>query len=79
VAINASSEVFQSYKSGVITSWECSTDINHAVTVVGYNKNNGDEPFYRVRNSWGSLWGDSGYVNIGMVMGDGQKGICGIN
>jgi C1A family cysteine protease len=76
VAIKADSAVFQSYSSGVITSWECGTAYNHAIAAVGYNQDNGDEPYVIVRNSWGSTWGAGGYANIGMTTG---KGICGIN
>ena len=36
VAINASSEAFQYYDSGVVTADQCSTSLNHAVVVVGY-------------------------------------------
>jgi len=28
-----------------------------------------------VRNSWGAIWGEAGYINIAAVEGDG---ICGI-
>jgi hypothetical protein len=38
---------------------------------VGYGAN-----YYIVKNSWGSDWGESGYVRIGMADG---SGICGIN
>lgn len=76
VAIDASSRVFGTYSEGVLTSWECGTAINHAIAAVGYNQDNGDEPYIIVRNSWGSSWGDGGYANIGMTTG---KGICGIN
>jgi len=67
--------VFQSYKSGVITSAACGTNIDHAVVATGYDST-ASEPYYLVRNSWGTSWGDKGYVKIGMSSG---KGICGIN
>ena len=39
IAINASDTVFQNYASGVIKiSENCSTDLNHAVVVVGYSE-----------------------------------------
>ena len=41
VAIDASSSVFTSYTSGVITSSDCGTALDHAVVAVGYGTENG--------------------------------------
>jgi C1A family cysteine protease len=43
---------------------------------VGYNTNGGN-PYWRVRNSWGTGWGDNGFIN--MSMNNSDKGMCGIN
>jgi len=75
VAIQADQRVFQTYSSGVLTSTSCGTDIDHAVTAVGYGTENGSD-YVLVRNSWGSSWGESGYIKIGLVDG---AGICGVN
>jgi len=58
VAIEADQSVFQMYTSGTITSG-CGTNLDHGVLAVGYNGNT-----IKVKNSWGSSWGMSGYVNI---------------
>jgi len=63
------------YSSGVITSSYCGTNIDHAVTAVGYGTENGQE-YFLVRNSWGTYWGDRGYVKVGVASG---AGVCGIN
>lgn len=76
VAIDASSIEFQTYTGGIFTNaTACGTELNHAVTVVGYNGNN-DPPYFIVRNSWGSSWGDYGYFYIAITP---QDGVCGIN
>ena len=74
VAIEADRSAFQSYSGGVITSTSCGTNLDHGVLVVGYDTT-ANPPYWKVKNSWGTWWGESGYVNIEMV--DGQ-GICGI-
>jgi len=69
VAIQASDD-FMFYSSGVYDG-SCSSDpqqLNHGVAAVGYGAD-----FWVVRNSWGSSWGESGYIR--MARG---KNICGI-
>lgn len=74
VAIEADKSVFQSYRSGIITSSKCGTNLDHGVLAVGYGEENGTE-YYIVKNSWGSSWGEDGYVRLAIVDG---AGICGI-
>jgi len=76
VAIEADTYTFQTYSSGVITSSRCGTYLDHAVAAVGYNSS-ANPPYYIVRNSWGTSWGESGYVMIEMTTSG--AGICGIN
>ena len=74
VAIEADTFTFQSYKGGVINDASCGTNLDHGVVAVGYN--DADEtPYYIVRNSWGTGWGEEGHVRIGIKDGEG---ICGI-
>ncbi|CAG9319529.1 unnamed protein product [Blepharisma stoltei] len=71
VAVDATS--WQFYKSGVVTK-KCGTKLNHGVLAVGYNTV-AKKPFYIVKNSWGALWGEEGYIRVGIQQG---KGVCGI-
>jgi len=68
---------FQSYKSGVYDSTRCRAgplDVNHAVTVVGYNTDTASKkPYWIVKNSWGTSFGMAGYFH--MVR---DKNMCGI-
>jgi len=75
VAIQADKRVFQTYHSGVLTGSACGTQLDHAVTAIGYGVENGVE-YFLVRNSWAASWGDKGYVKIGSESG---AGVCGIN
>jgi len=74
VAIAANAIMF--YSSGVFANTACGTSLNHGVTAVGYGTDSGQN-FYLVRNSWGSGWGEAGYIRMSR---DVQKddGICGI-
>ena len=64
-AIAASVKVtpaFQAYKSGIFdehTSVSGPNDVNHAVTIVGWDDT---KNAYLVKNSWGPSWGEHGYI-----------------
>ena len=67
IAIEADAMAFQLYKSGVITK-NCGDDVDHAVLAAGYGIENIEgvnTPYWKVKNSWGSQWGENGYVRIG--------------
>jgi len=72
VAIEADSDDFQNYDWGIYDGFGCGDNLDHGVTVVGYDISSG---YYLVRNSWGDGWGDGGYIK--MAINDGE-GTCGI-
>ncbi|CAM8972020.1 unnamed protein product [Rhodiola kirilowii] len=66
---------FRFYSEGVYTSDSCGRDpmdVNHAVLAVGYGVEDG-VPYWLIKNSWGSSWGDHGYFK--MELG---KNMCGV-
>jgi cathepsin F len=68
--------ILQSYSSGIINPGpgDCSkTSLDHAIVIVGFGVQ-GSLPFWIVRNSWGTSWGEEGYFRI--IRG---KGACGLN
>lgn len=60
--------LFTSYSSGILQPAGCPTLLsttNHAVVIVGYGVDDKTGiPFWKVRNSWGSRWGEQGYFRI---------------
>ncbi|KAK9714562.1 hypothetical protein RND81_06G103400 [Saponaria officinalis] len=67
---------FQFYSGGVFNG-ECGTDLDHAVTVIGYGVDNGGSKYWLVKNSWGTKWGEKGFMRIMRDVGVSQ-GLCGI-
>merc|ERR1711970_646373 len=71
------------YNSGVYDDYRCcdqDTDpnckwsLNHAVTVVGYGHDNASgKDYWLVKNSWGSWFGENGYIKV--KRGTGHCGI----
>ena len=76
IAIQANQPAFQSYKSGVLTG-TCGSNLDHGVLAVGYGTWSDGTDYYKVKNSWGTGWGMSGYILI--QRGNPQRcGECGI-
>ena len=63
----------QLYSSGIYYEPACSDQyLDHALLLVGYGASSGTE-FWTLANSWGTSWGESGYVRV-------QRGVnmCGV-
>ncbi|XP_026109757.1 cathepsin O-like isoform X2 [Carassius auratus] len=54
---------WQDYLGGIIQHHCSSHNANHAVLMTGYDTT-GEVPYWIVRNSWGTSWGDDGYAYI---------------
>jgi hypothetical protein len=75
IAIDAGGIGFQLYSGGVYSSTTCSsTRLNHAVTLVGYGRYLDGQNYWEVKNSWGTGWGDAGYILIARDQGN----MCGV-
>lgn len=74
VSIEADTRVFQSYRSGIFSNASCGTSLDHATNVVGWGSEYGQE-YWIMRNSWGTSWGEQGYMRLAIQSG---RGVCGI-
>jgi C1A family cysteine protease len=77
VAIQADEVAFQFYKSGVLTG-TCGSDLNHGVLLVGYGVTESNQMYWKVKNSWGTAWGDQGYILLERIDHEKDDGKCGI-
>jgi len=51
---------FNSYNGGIMTA--CTNNVNHCVQAAGVDASSGG--FWQVRNSWGTGWGESGFIRL---------------
>ncbi len=74
IAIEADQRAFQFYSGGVFPASSCGTNLDHAVLAVGY-----DGSSYKVKNSWGTSWGDQGYIYLEKsASAEAVGGTCGM-
>ncbi|XXG63261.1 hypothetical protein AAC387_Pa05g1494 [Persea americana] len=64
------------YSSGVFTG-NCGTELHHGITAVGYGATSDGTKYWLVKNSWGSGWGEEGYIRMQRDVGSAE-GLCGI-
>ncbi|RYR68542.1 hypothetical protein Ahy_A03g015040 [Arachis hypogaea] len=76
VYLQASGYYFQFYSSGIFTGI-CETEPDHTATVVGYGKDKDGTKYWIVKNSWGTDWGEKGYIRMKREV-HAKEGLCGI-
>ena len=67
LAVGLEASNFQFYWSGISDPY-CSKRNNHAVLLVGYGRGRDwlfrEKDFWIIKNSWGSWWGEKGYIRL---------------
>jgi len=78
-AVNVAANSWGSYRSGIFTgcpSFASNIVINHVVQLVGYGVDAG-RPYWLIRNSWGTSWGEQGYMRMDRHADGDMKKWCG--
>jgi C1A family cysteine protease len=57
VAVAVDATIWGPYQKGILSN--CGTDINHGALVVGAT-----DAYWKIKNSWGNSWGESGYLRL---------------
>ncbi|KAK4759155.1 hypothetical protein SAY87_022286 [Trapa incisa] len=76
IAIEGGGFMFRFYSGGVFTG-SCGTDVDHAVTVVGFGRSSARKKYWILKNSWGTGWGEKGYMRIQRDVRS-KAGLCGL-
>jgi len=70
ICVDASS--WQFYNGGIIKN-NCGQNLDHCVQLTGFGTSDGT-PFWWIRNSWGTSWGQQGYLQV-----ERNKNLCGVS
>lgn len=77
LAIAAYASPWGRYSSGVFDGCPYDGDIalNHAIVLVGYGTDAAEGDYWLVRNSWGTGWGEDGFIRLKRE----STAVCGVN
>ncbi|CAN6362969.1 unnamed protein product [Urochloa humidicola] len=79
VSIKAGHADFRHFRGDGVYHGCCGDKFNHVVTVVGYGQDpESRHKYWIVKNSWGTEWGDKGYIKIWRQVRGRPAGYCGI-
>jgi len=73
VVVTAGNNAWKQYGGGVLSSCP-QAQSDHAVFAVGYGTST--SPYFKIRNSWGTSWGENGYIYL--KRGVGGTGTCNV-
>jgi len=81
IAVTVAANSWGLYSSGVFMGCPkpgADVDLNHGVQLVGYGTDPRGGDYWLVRNSWGSGWGEDGYIRI-QRHSDGSSKWCSLD
>jgi len=76
VVVSVDASTWSFYDSGVFSGCDKNAIINHAVVAEGFGFM-GLQKYYLIKNSWGSEWGENGYIRLKRF--DDDAAHCGID
>lgn len=89
VSVKSNCPAFLAYSSGIftpdqdclpegveVTAEVCAQEVDHAMVLVGYGQEEGGRAFWVLKNTWGTTWGEGGYMKMLRGAG-GEGGRCG--
>jgi hypothetical protein len=71
-SVCVAAEAWQTYTGGILKT--CAGSVDHCVQAVGIGGSSTTEPYWIVRNSWGTSWGIKGYIYLDATVDSGD--IC---
>uniref|UniRef100_M4B3C4 Peptidase C1A papain C-terminal domain-containing protein n=1 Tax=Hyaloperonospora arabidopsidis (strain Emoy2) TaxID=559515 RepID=M4B3C4_HYAAE len=72
----AVTDEFLAYSGGVFDDKTNATEVDHAISIAGWGHESG-VPFWVLRNSWGSFWGEDGWMRLRRGVNNlGVEGEC---
>jgi hypothetical protein len=77
--IDATGDGFRHYAGGIYDAQDCLDDgdeVNHAVVVVGFGETDAGDEYWLLRNTWGNMWGEDGYMRIARGSSVSDYGPC---
>jgi len=60
----AVTDALLNYTSGIFVDTTNDTEIDHAISVVGWGSTSNGTDYWWIRNSWGSFWGQDGFFQL---------------
>lgn len=69
VVVEVDASRWNHYQAGVFTDCKSEVNVNHAVLLLGYDA----DLNWWIKNSWGSVWGENGYI---LLKSGNSCGVC---
>jgi len=77
VVVSADASNWASYSSGVFSGCGKDAIINHAILMMGYGTDPQHGKYWLIRNSWGPVWGEGGFIRL--LRHEEDNAYCGID